>query len=121
MMRWWRKGPAYWRSVRAGRSSPRPSRSPLVSRPPLMKLGGVSQSLGQARGGLFLFNLTGSWTPRFARKRLRSSTWPVKRLLVQFRDVREASCHSARGVERTSFRCDRWDAGSADWTCRLPV
>jgi hypothetical protein len=33
----------------------------------------------------FLFNLTGSWTPRFARKRSRSSTWPAKRLLVQFR------------------------------------
>ena len=62
--------------------------SPLVSRPPLMKLGGVSQSLGQARGSLFLFNLTGSWTPRFARKRSRSSTWPVKRLLVQFRLTR---------------------------------
>jgi hypothetical protein len=59
-----------------------------VSRLPLMKLGGVSQSLGQARGSLFLFNLTGSWTPRFARKRSRSSTRSVKRLLVQFRSTR---------------------------------
>jgi hypothetical protein len=122
MMSWWRKGPAYWRSVRAARSSPTPSQSPLVSRPPLMNLGGVSQSLGQARGSLFLFNLTGSWTPRFARKRSRSSTWPVKRLLVQFRLTRALpNCGSRQlfhglqrlslGVFRPSGRCLRQPIG----------
>jgi hypothetical protein len=90
-----------------------------------MKLGGVSQSLGRARGSLFLFNLTGSWTPRFARRRSRSSTWPVKRLLVHFRLTRALpNCGSRQlfhGLQRPIAWCFPavWKMSAAtDWERR---
>lgn len=80
------------------------------------------------RGSLFFFNLIRSWTPRFARKRSRSSTWPVKRLLAQFCSTRARPCCGSRqrfhGPQRPIGWCFPavWKTSAAtDWERRWTI